>query len=96
MHWGINLPSLPQKHHPDPFCQAPLNLQTVQAPFFKQLPLPYILVFRDPPLKIGIFSDSILNPSHLLKVIKLLVKISQFKFLRVTKKNIFVYKPFCC
>ena len=33
-------------------------------------------------------------PSHLLKVTKFLVEISLFKFLGMTKKNIFVYKLF--
>ena len=35
-----------------------------------------------------------LTPSHLLKVTKFLVEISQFKFLVITKKNIFIYKYF--
>ena len=53
MHWGIN--PLPQKH-PPLFRQAPsLNLQTVHAHFL-DIP-PYILVFRDTPLKIGFFSE---------------------------------------
>ena len=46
------------------------------------------------PLKIGFFSEPPLTPSHLLKVTKFLVKISQFKFLVMTKKNSFVYKLF--
>ena len=37
---------------------------------------------------------SSLTPSYLLKVNKSLVKTSQFKFLVMTKKNIFVYKRF--
>ena len=37
----------------------------------------------------------IISPSHLLKVAKLLVEISQFKFLVVTEKNIFIFKFFC-
>ena len=36
-----------------------------------------------------------LTPSHLLKVTKFLVEISQFKFLVMTEKNIFIYKFFC-
>ena len=36
----------------------------------------------------------ILNPIFLLKVTEFLVKISQFKFLVMTEKNIFVYKLF--
>ena len=42
------------------FSQSPfLNLQNVQAPLFRQPPT-NILIFRDPPLKIG-FS---VNPNH--------------------------------
>ena len=37
---------------------------------------------------------SSLIPSHLWKVTKFLFKICQFKFLVMTDKNIFVYKPF--
>ena len=37
---------------------------------------------------------SILNPTYLLKVTKFLVKISQFEFLVMRKKNIFVYQLF--
>ena len=67
--------------------------------FYPTPPLLYILVFHEPPIKIGFFSEPpikffILNPSHLLKVTKFLVKISQFKFLVMTEKNIFVYKLF--
>ena len=36
----------------------------------------------------------IVKPSHLLKVTKFLVKVSQFKFLVKTEKNIFVHKLF--
>ena len=44
------------------------------------------------PQNIGIFLS--LTPSYLLKVTKFLVKIYQFKFLIMTEKNIFAYKPF--
>ena len=37
---------------------------------------------------------SCLTPFHLLKVSKFLVKISRFRFLVITEKNIFVYKLF--
>ena len=77
----------------------PLNLQTVQAPFLSNPPS--ILVFREPSLKVGFFSEpqkyqsfSSLTPSYLLKVTKFLVKISQFEFLVMTEKNIFAYKLF--
>ena len=80
------------------FSPSPLlNLQTVQAPLFRQSP--YILFFCEPP-KIRFFSElllyqhfSSLTPSHLLKVTKFLVKIFQFKFLDTTKK-IFLFLNF--
>ena len=56
---------------------------------------------NSPPLQVGFFNKSpkylnflSLAPSHLLKVTKFLVKISQFEFLIMTEKNFFVYKPF--
>ena len=70
----------------------PLNLQTVQAPFLSNPPS--ILVFHEPSLKVGFFSEpqkyqsfSSLTPSYLLKVTKFLVEISQFEFLVMTEKN---------
>ena len=52
------------------------------------------------PLKVGFsvnphnfFSSA--TPSYLLKVTKFLVKVSQFKFLAMSERNIFVYKLFC-
>ena len=45
--WGINPAS---KASPPLFCQAPLNLQTVQASPFLAIP-PNTLVFCEPPLK---------------------------------------------
>ena len=59
---------------------TPLNLQTVQALLFRQFLLIYI----------GF------SWTHLLKVTEFLVKISQFKFLVMKDKNIFVYELFCC
>ena len=54
-----------------------------------------------PPLIVRYFSGcpkyqsfSSSTPSYLLKVTKFLVKISQFEFLVMTEKNIFVYKLF--
>ena len=41
-----------------------------------------------------ILKFSSLTPSYLLKVTKFLVKISQFEFLVMTDKNIFLYKLF--
>ena len=80
----------------------PFNLQTVWAPSppppFRQSHL-YFFFCELPLLKIGFFSEpqkyqsfSSLNPPYLLKVSKLLVKISQFEFLVMTEKNNFVYK----
>ena len=40
------------------------------------------------PMKVTFVS---LTPSHLLKVTKFIVKISQFKFLVMTEKNIFLF-----
>ena len=61
----------------------PPNILFLSAPHLPSLP---------PPKKIGFFSElpyqnfSSLTPSHLLKVTKFLVKISQFKFLVMTDK----------
>ena len=78
---------------------ATLNLQTLLAPFLSN-PLS-ILVFCEPFLKVGLFSEpqkyqsfSSLTPSYLLKVTKFLVEISQFEFLVMTEKNIFAHKLF--
>ena len=88
VHWGINPPP-PPTH--------PLNLQAVQAPLFKQSPLYIGLSWI--PSKNRIFSEhtsyqnfSSLTLSHLLKVTKIIFKISQFKFLVMADKNIFVYE----
>ena len=53
----IGVSTSPQKHHPLFLAKPPpLNLQTVQAPLFKQPP--YILVFgKIPPLKLGFFHE---------------------------------------
>ena len=68
--------------------------------FAKPLHLKYLTIshVNHPPLKIGFFNFQwtpiiikffILNPSHLLKVTKFLVRIPQFKFLVMTEKNFF-------
>ena len=76
------------------------NLQTVQAPVFRQSP-PLYWFFVNLPLKLGFFSEppkcysfASLTPSYLLEVTKFLVKISQFEFLVMTEQNIFLYKLF--
>ena len=98
MHWAIN----PPLKNTTPSLSRQ-NLQTAQAPLFKGNPPLYIeLVFCElSQVKVGFFSEhpkyqsfSSLTPSYLLKVTKFLVKISQFEFLVMTEKNIFVYKLF--
>ena len=76
-----------------------LDLKTVQPPLFL-VTLPHTLVFHESPsLKIGFFSEPsqysnflFLTPSHLLKVTKTSVKISQFELLVMIEENIFLYK----
>ena len=94
---GVSPP--PQKHHPlIPAKLTLLNLQTVQVPFLRNPSS--ILVFREPSLKVGFFSEpqkyqsfSSLIPSYLLT--KFLLEISQFEFLVMTEKIIFAHKLFC-
>ena len=99
---GIGLSTPAQKHHPSFLLSPPLNQQTVQAPRFQAISH-YILVFQDqnPPPKSQLFqwTPKILKflsliPSYYSKVTKFLGKISQFEFLAMTEKNIFVYKLF--
>ena len=84
----------------------PLNLQTDQAPPFlgnSPLYIGFLCVNRPTPDKPGFlvnphyikfFHPQPLNSSHLSKVTKFLVKISQFKYLVMTEKNAFPYKLF--
>ena len=54
VHYAINSP---QKHHPLFFGELlPLNLQTIQGPFFRQFP-PFISFLQPPFPKIGFFSE---------------------------------------
>ena len=73
-----------------------LNLETVQVP--PNSPLIYWFFLPPLPLRLDFLVNShnaiFHTCSHLLKVTKFLVKISQFKLLVVTEKNIFVYKCF--
>ena len=56
VHLGINPP--PSKTPPHFSCQAPpLDLQTVQAPPFRQSPLHIGFLSTPPPLKIRFFSE---------------------------------------
>ena len=96
-----------QKHHPLFLAKPPPKHVNYPSPppfpFLGNAPL-YVGFSWPPypsPLKIGFFSEiqiywslSFLNPFYLLKITKFLVKISQFEFLVMTEKNIFVYKLF--
>ena len=75
----------------------PLYWQTVQTspPLFRESPPPTILVFRDTPLKVGIFGEpQKYQGFSSITVPEFLVKISQLGLLVMTEKNIFVYKLF--
>ena len=82
-------------------CQAPLKFANCTSPpLFRWSSLCCYWFLWTHPLKIRFFSEppkyfSSLIPSYLLKIIKFLVKISQFEFIAMTEKNIFVYKIFC-
>ena len=88
------------------FSSSPPPLKSANWPsptprFFRRFPPIYCFFVNTPPPKnrvfqwtLIIFKFFILTPSHLLKVTKFLVKISQFKFLLMTEKNIFVGKLF--
>ena len=97
----IGVSTTPFENTSPSFLPSPLlNLKTVQTPFLSK-PLS-ILVFREPSLKVGLFSEpqkyqnfSSVTPSYLLKVSEFLVEISQFDFLVMTEKNIFAHKLFC-
>ena len=60
-----------------------------------------MLVFHEPSLKVGFFSQlqkyqsfSPLTPSYLLKVTKFFVEIPQFEFLVMTEENVVTHKLF--
>ena len=93
----ISPPLSSQPPHPHP---TPKSANFQSHPSFQTIP-PFISVFCKLPLKVGFFSErpkyqsiSPLTPSYLLKVSKFLDDISQFEFLFMTEKNIFVYKLF--
>ena len=82
-------------------CQAPFKFANCPWPTLQAISPLYWFFVNSHPLIVGFFrarpkyqSFSSLTPSFLLKVPKFLVKISQFKFLVMTEKTIFVYKPF--
>ena len=104
VHWGINPP---QKHPFPSFLPSPhLNLETVQTLSFLGNPPPLYWFFMTPPAESRIFQWApkmlkflILNTIlSFTKVTKFLIKISQFEFLVMTEKNIFVFLfiNFCC
>ena len=92
---GIN----PPLKTPPSFLPSPsLKSANCPSPPLKAIP-PLYRFFMNSPVKVGFFSKSqkywsflSLTPSYLLKVTKFLVKTSQFEFLVMTEKNIFVYK----
>ena len=94
---GVSTP--PQTHHPLFFVKPPLKSVNCPRPFFlgDSLPIyivfswttPYNRIFQWTPI---ILKFPSLNPSHLLKVTKFLIKISQFKFLVIT----FLFINFFC
>ena len=104
----IGLSAYPQKHQPSLFFAKPLiNQKILKAPLLL-FPIPFsqfaplYFVFFAKLSKIKLFSEphnikifsSFISSFKSLKVTKLLVIISQFKFLFVTEKNIFVYELF--
>ena len=99
---GYQTPSPPSKTPPT--LANPLKSATSpSSSLFRQSPPPLYYFFVNPaPVKIGFFSEPKTYwsfssfPSYLLKVTKLLVKIFQFEFFFMTKKNIFIYKLFFC
>ena len=84
-----------QKHHPLFFAKSLLKSENCPSPLFRQsltiywffVNPPKNRIFQWTPIILKLF---ILNPIYLLKVTKFLVKISQFKFLVMIEKNIFV------
>ena len=84
-----------QKHHPLFFAKPLLKSENCPSPLFRQsltiywffVNPPKNRIFQWTPIILKLF---ILNPIYLLKVTKFLVKISQFKFLVMIEKNIFV------
>ena len=100
-------PSSHLKNITPSFANSPLKSANYPKPPFQAIHRPQKNFFFHAPLppkkKQSNFSVksynknffSSLTPSHLLKVTKFLVEISQFKFLVMTEKNIFIYKFFC-
>ena len=101
MPWQICLHSVHQGINPLFSCQAPPPwISKLSKPPFQGNP-PLILVFRDPPPKSQIshwtpkiLKFFILNTIFFFKVTEFLVKISQFKYLVITERNIFACKLF--
>ena len=92
MHWVSASPPPFLKNTTPSFLRSPhLKSENCQSSIgFLQTP-PKNQIFQWTP---KILKSFILNPSYLFKKTKFLVKISQFEFLVMTKKNISVYKLF--
>ena len=80
-----------EREHPLLFYQAPFPLKSENCPTLPPPTAHFYFVYPLSPLKNQIFQWI---PILKLKVTKFLVKLSQFKFLLNTDKNIFVYKLF--
>ena len=107
VHWGINPPP-PSKTPPSSFLpRPPLKLANCASPFFLGNPPPSLYIFLWAPLKLRFFSEPPQNyrfwsliPSYVLKLIKFLVKTSQFELIEknrekvMTEKNIFADQLF--
>ena len=97
----------PQKHHPSSFriLRPPKSANCPSLPFSGNYPiyigfswpspppLPKTWIFRWTPKILKFFIS--FTPTYLLKVSKVLVKITQFEFLVVTEQSNLVYKLFC-
>ena len=89
VNWDVSPPC--QRHHLFFFGNPLLNLHTAKPPFvFREIPLK-TLISQWTPIVLKFF---ILNPVDILKVAKLLVKISQFNLLVITQKNNFLINFF--
>ena len=102
---GVSAPPHLKKMIPS-FVNCPLKSTNYRSPLFRRFTpppkyfffmYPLHLLFKPPkkqrmfqrtPKKLKFFLS--LTPSHLLRIIKFLVDISQFKFFFMTEKNIFI------
>ena len=84
VHWGINFPTLNNTNPPPPFICRPLNMQTAQAPLFRQSTLPYWFFMNPLPLKVRFFSE----PKNINPIF--------FKVTKFLKSWRFAYVPYVC